>query len=135
MFFKKCFEQVEIKIMAFLLVKMVGKRALDLLTMIFSKIQSHDIPPSEKIHVFYSFFQFFRVFLYLLRMQMHFAGQTLCSFVNFNPYILFRSKFAYKLVKIVSKHTFLYVFMRFLPFFDIFLYFFALIFQKSHKKL
>ena len=92
-------------------------------------------PPSEKIHVFYIFFQFFRVFIYLLGLQMHFSGQTLCSFVNFNPYILIRSKFAYKLVKIVSKHPFLCVFMRFLPFFDIFLYFFALKFPKSHQKL
>ena len=86
-------------------------------------------PPLRENTRFLYFFQIFRVFLYLLGLQMHFAGQTLWSFVNFNPYILIRSKFTYILVKIVSKHTFLYVFMRFLPFFYIFLYFFNLKFH------
>ena len=131
MFFKKYFEWVEINIIAIFTCLNDQNKVVDLLTTIFSKIVSHDIPPSEKTHVFYSFFRFFGVFQYLLELRMHFSGQTSYSFVYFKRYNRIQSRFPIISMKFVLKHTFLYVFMRFLPFFAIFLLFFPFLSLKS----
>ena len=108
----------------------VRNKVIDLLTTIFSKTMSHNIPPSEKTHVFYSFFRFFGVFQYLLELRMHFSGQTSYSFLYFKRYNRIQSKFPIISMKFVLKHTFLYVFMLFLPFFAIFLIFFSVSFTE-----
>ena len=108
----------------------VRNKVIDLLTTIFSKIVSHDIPPSEKTHVFYSFFRFFGVFQYLLELRMHFSGQTSYSFVYFKRYNRIQSKFSFISMKYTHFYTFLCVF---LPFFAIFWYFSPFLSLKSPK--